>query len=100
MPRYIITDNDKTFVNKLMTGLYKKFKFVQHKSSLYNAPTNGLAEAFNKSLCNLLSKLVAKSKMDWHEKLGEALGHAVVQHKSSMYHALANGLAKGFNKPL
>lgn len=56
-----------------MNNLCEKFKFTQHKSSMYNAPTNGLVEAFNKTLCNLLSKVVSKSKRDWHEKLGEAL---------------------------
>ena len=42
--RYIITNNGKPFFNKLMTSLYEKFKFAQHKSSMYHAPTNGLAE--------------------------------------------------------
>ena len=40
---------------------------------MYNAPANGLAEAFNKTLCNLLKKVVKCSKRDWHEKIGEAL---------------------------
>ncbi|KNA23095.1 hypothetical protein SOVF_027820 [Spinacia oleracea] len=40
---------------------------------MYNAPANGLAEAFNKTLCKLLSKVVSKSKRDWHERIGEAL---------------------------
>ena len=40
---------------------------------MYHAPANGLAEAFNKTLCNLLKKVVAKSKRDWHDRLGEAL---------------------------
>ena len=40
---------------------------------MYNAPTNGLVETFNKMLCNLLKKVVAKSKKDWHERMGEAL---------------------------
>ncbi|XP_070031804.1 uncharacterized protein [Nicotiana tomentosiformis] len=40
---------------------------------MYNAPANGLAEAFNKTLGNLLKKVVAKNKRDWHEKIGEAL---------------------------
>ncbi|CAM8892844.1 unnamed protein product [Rhodiola kirilowii] len=56
-----------------MTSLCKKFKFKQYKSSMYNAPANGLAKAFNKTLCNLLKKVVGKSKRDWHEKIGEAL---------------------------
>ncbi|XP_074300733.1 uncharacterized protein LOC141632043 [Silene latifolia] len=40
---------------------------------MYNASANGLAKAFNKTLYNLLRKLVAKSKRDWHERIGEAL---------------------------
>jgi len=56
-----------------MTSLCKKFKFGQHKFFIYNAPANGLVEAFNKTLCNLLKKLVAMSKRHWHERLGEAL---------------------------
>jgi len=71
--RYIITDNGKPFINSLVTSLYKKFKFAESKSSMYNAPVKGLVKAFNKTLCNLLKKVVAKSKQDWHERLGEAL---------------------------
>ncbi|XP_074292593.1 uncharacterized protein LOC141619476 [Silene latifolia] len=40
---------------------------------MYYASANGLAEAYNKTLCNLLKKVVAKSKRDWHERIGEAL---------------------------
>ncbi|KAI5324478.1 hypothetical protein L3X38_033551 [Prunus dulcis] len=38
-----------------------------------NAPANGLAEAFNKTLCNLLKKVVGRTKKDWHEGINEAL---------------------------
>ncbi|XP_009775468.2 uncharacterized protein [Nicotiana sylvestris] len=64
IPRYIITDNVTPFDNKLVKSLCKKFGFKQHKSSIYNAPANGLAEAFNKTLGNLLKKVVAKNKRD------------------------------------
>ncbi|KAL0291160.1 UNVERIFIED_CONTAM: hypothetical protein Scaly_2647800 [Sesamum calycinum] len=40
---------------------------------MYYAAANGLGEAFNKTLCNLLKKVVAKSKCDWHERIGKAL---------------------------
>ena len=73
VPRYIVTDNSKPFVNKLMSSLCEKFQFSQHKLSMYNAPANGPADAFNKTLCNLLKKVVSKSKRDWHEKLEEVL---------------------------
>jgi len=71
VPSYIITHNGKAFINNLMISLYEKFKFAQYKSSMYNAPSNGLVETFNKTLCNLLKKVVMKSKWDWHEWLEE-----------------------------
>ncbi|XP_015166016.1 uncharacterized protein [Solanum tuberosum] len=73
IPRCIVTDNGTPFNNKLMSSLCEKCSFKQHKPSMYNAPANGLAEAFNKTLGNLLKKVVAKNKRDWHEKIGEAL---------------------------
>ncbi|KAM1699106.1 hypothetical protein ACFX13_030926 [Malus domestica] len=73
VPRYIITDNGKQFSNRLVDELCEKYKFKQHKSSMYHAPANGLAEAFNKTLCNLLKKVIGRTKRDWHERISEAL---------------------------
>ena len=56
-----------------MTELCEKFGFKQYNSSMYNAPANGLAEAFNKSLGSLLKNVVSKTKRDWHERIGETL---------------------------
>ncbi|KAL0368459.1 UNVERIFIED_CONTAM: hypothetical protein Scaly_1064800 [Sesamum calycinum] len=72
VPKYIITDNGKPFCNSLIDKLCQNL-FKQRNSSMYYAVANGLAEAFNKTLCNLLKKVVAKSKRDWHERIGEAL---------------------------
>nr|XP_027086462.1 uncharacterized protein LOC113708191 [Coffea arabica] len=73
VPRYIITDNGKPFCNVAMNKLCEKFHFKQYNSSMYYAAANGLAEAFNKTLCNLLKKVVNKSRRDWHLRIGEAL---------------------------
>ncbi|KAA0050120.1 uncharacterized protein E6C27_scaffold675G001370 [Cucumis melo var. makuwa] len=73
IPHHIVTDNGRQFANTLMDKLCEKFNFKQYKSSMYNAATNGLAEAFNKTLCSLLKKMVSKTKRDWQEKIGEAL---------------------------
>ncbi|KAI4365094.1 hypothetical protein MLD38_021113 [Melastoma candidum] len=40
---------------------------------MYYAAANGLAEAFNKTLCNLRKKVVDRARKDWHERVGEAL---------------------------
>ena len=73
VPCYIITDNGKEFYNKSMDKLCNDFGFKQHNSLMYKAPANGLAVAFNKTLCNLLKKVVGKSKRYWHERVEEAL---------------------------
>ncbi|XP_059629599.1 zinc finger BED domain-containing protein RICESLEEPER 2-like [Cornus florida] len=64
VPRYIIIDNGKNFKDSWVTDLYEKFGFKQPKSSMYNAPANGLAEAFNKNLCELLKKMDSAMRLD------------------------------------
>ena len=64
IPHRIVTDNGRQFANTLMDKLCEKFNFKQYKSSMYNAAANGLAEAFNKTLCSLLKKVVSKTKRD------------------------------------
>jgi len=51
---------------------------------MYHELTNGLAEAFNKTLCNILKKMVAKFKRYWHERLGEALWAYQTSYKTPM----------------
>ncbi|KAA0063777.1 protein NYNRIN-like [Cucumis melo var. makuwa] len=72
------------FVNTLIDKLREKFNFKQYKSFMYNAATNGLAVAFNKTLCSLLKKVVSKTKRDWQEKIGEALWAYRTIHRTSI----------------
>ena len=82
IPNYIITDNGGPFVNTLVEKLCERFDFKQRKTSAYNPAANGLAEAFNKTLCNLLKKIVNKSKRDWHERIEEALWAYRTTHRT------------------
>ncbi|KAM2574917.1 hypothetical protein TB2_006798 [Malus domestica] len=66
----------------LMNELCEKYKFKQHKSSMYHAPANGITEAFNKTLCNLLNKVIGRTKRDWHEKISEALWAYRTTHRT------------------
>lgn len=43
-------------------------------SSQYQAPENKLVEAFDKTLCMVLEKMVDKNKKTWSDKLPTALG--------------------------
>ena len=56
-----------------MSSFCEKLCFKQYEYSMYNVAANGLAEAFNKKLGSLLKKVVAKNKIDWHERVGEVL---------------------------
>ncbi|KAM1771926.1 hypothetical protein ACFX11_046684 [Malus domestica] len=82
VPRYIITDNEKQFSNRLVDELCEKYKFKQHKSSMYHVPANGLADVFNKTLCNLLKKVICRTKRDWHERISEALWAYRTTHRT------------------
>ncbi|KAA0037264.1 uncharacterized protein E5676_scaffold702G00060 [Cucumis melo var. makuwa] len=73
IPHRIVTYNGRQLSNSMIDKLCEKFKFKQYKSSIYNVAGNGLAEAFNKTLCSLPKKIVSKSKRDWQERIGEAL---------------------------
>ncbi|TYK01380.1 protein NYNRIN-like [Cucumis melo var. makuwa] len=64
IPHRIVTNNGRQFTNTLMDKLCEKFNFKQYNSSIYNTAVNGLAEAFNKTLCNLLKNVVSKTKGD------------------------------------
>ena len=73
VPSRIMSDNGTPFKNKQVEKLCSKFKIDHHYSMAYNPAANGQEEAFNKTLCKLLKKVVSKNKHDWHEKLLEAL---------------------------
>ncbi|KAM2835940.1 hypothetical protein PS2_032803 [Malus domestica] len=95
VPHYIIIDNGKQFSNRLVDELCEKYKFKQHKFSMYHAPTNGLAEEFNKTLCNLLKKVIGRTKRDWHERISEALWAYRTIHRTPTQatpYSLVNGV--------
>ncbi|XP_070029103.1 uncharacterized protein [Nicotiana sylvestris] len=65
-----------------MTKICELFGFKQRNLSMYYAAANGLAEAFNKTLCNLLKKFVSKSKRNWHDRMEEALWANRTTHRT------------------
>lgn len=61
----------------------EKYQITQNFSTAYNPRPNGLAEAFNKTLCIILMKVVSKNKRDWHERLPEALWAYGTTHRTA-----------------
>jgi len=50
-----------------MIRLAKKYKFKNSFSSSYNPLSNSRVEAFNEVVCNILKKMVSRSRRDMHE---------------------------------
>nr|XP_033517392.1 uncharacterized protein LOC117281662 [Nicotiana tomentosiformis] len=72
IPIYIITDNGKSFDNKLMRKICDLFGFKQRNLSMYYTAANRLAEAFNKTLCILpLERQIPSLRLAVQERLIE-----------------------------
>ena len=82
IPESIIMDNGQPFRSDALNKLFAKYKIKNNHSSRYHALANGLAEAFNKTLCKIFKKMVDKNKKAWHEKLQEALWAYRTSHKT------------------
>jgi len=73
VPRQIIHDNGPQFSSQVFYRFCNKYQIQNVASTAYNLTTNGLAEAFNKTIIKLLKKFISSSKQDWNEKLSECL---------------------------
>eukprot|EP00253_Pinus_taeda_P003463 PITA_03463 len=68
-PEKIITDNAVAFKSKKIINFYHKFHITLGHSTAYYPQGNGLAESSNKSLINIIKKLLEENKNNWHKKL-------------------------------
>lgn len=58
IPHKIISDNGTYFVNKEVSKALKDYGIKHRRSSLYYPQGNGQAEATNKTLVRIISKMV------------------------------------------
>eukprot|EP00253_Pinus_taeda_P035690 PITA_35690 len=72
-PNKIITDNVAAFRSKKMVNFCHKFHITLGHSTAYYPQGNGLAESSNKSLINIIKKVLEENKKNWHKKLVNAL---------------------------
>lgn len=79
----IVTDNGTPFKNRGMEKLCQKFNIRHSFSTPYYPPSNGLAEASNKTIVKILKKMVTGNKRDWDEKLQEALWAYRTTHRTA-----------------
>ena len=66
-------DQGGHFLNAVITGLTHHYVVIHKKSTPYYPQANGLAESTNKTLQNILRKIVHENRTDWDTKLHNAL---------------------------
>ena len=82
-PHKIITDNIAVFKSKRMVEFCKKYITLGH-STTYYPQGNGLVESSNKSLVNIIKKMLEENKKNWHRKCVNALWADRVRSKKSI----------------
>eukprot|EP00253_Pinus_taeda_P011509 PITA_11509 len=83
-PHKLITDNAASFKSKRMVDFCYKYNISLGHSTAYHPQGNGLAESSNKSLVNIIKKLLEINKKSWHKKLVNALWVDRVSQKKSI----------------
>eukprot|EP00253_Pinus_taeda_P035958 PITA_35958 len=83
-PHKIITDNETTFKSKKMVEFCNKYNITLGHSMTYYPHSNGLAESSNKSLVNIIKKMLEANKKIWHRNLVNALWTDRVRNKKSI----------------
>ncbi|XP_075646558.1 uncharacterized protein LOC142617518 [Castanea sativa] len=72
MPHRIISDNGTPFVNSNVRRMLKFYQVKHHRSSPYYPPGNGQAEAINKVLIKIISKMSQEYIGGWATHLPDA----------------------------
>eukprot|EP00253_Pinus_taeda_P026706 PITA_26706 len=83
-PEKIITDNATAFKSKKMINFCHKYHITLGHSTAYYPQGNGLAESSNKSLINIIKKLLEENKNNWHRKRTNALWADKLSTKKSI----------------
>eukprot|EP00253_Pinus_taeda_P035993 PITA_35993 len=82
-PNKLINDNVAVFKSKNMIEFCNKYKIILGHPTAYHPQGNGMAESSNKSLVNIIKKLLEINKKSWHKKLVNALWAGRVNQKKS-----------------
>ena len=68
-----INDQGGHFLNAVIADLTHQYAVVHKKSTPYYPQANGLADSTNKTLQNILRKIVNENQTDWDTKVSSAL---------------------------
>lgn len=65
IPKEILTDQGTPFMSRVTKELCILYKISHLRTSVYHPQTDGLVERFNKTLKNMLKKVVDKDGRNW-----------------------------------
>ena len=71
VPKRLYHDNGPQFSYNKFYRFYDKYGIHCCPSTAYNPAANGLAKAFNKTICSIRKKIVSNNKKSWGTKLHE-----------------------------
>eukprot|EP00253_Pinus_taeda_P036540 PITA_36540 len=83
-PNKLITDIAAAFKSKRMVEFFHKYHIILGHSTSYHPQGNELVESSNKSLVNIIKKLLEINKKSWHKRLVNALWVDQVSQKKSI----------------
>lgn len=69
----ILSDNSTPFVNRNISNMLGRYHVKHHRSTSYYPKGNGQAEATNKTLIRILSRVIEKNLKGWADQLLLAL---------------------------
>ena len=72
-PIELVSDQGGHFLGQVVESLTTFYAVVHKRSTLYYPQANGLAKSTNKTLQNILRKIVNENRTDWDTKLHSAL---------------------------
>jgi len=73
VPRVVISDGGKHFINKVFENLLKKHGVKDKVATPYHPQTSGQVEISNREIKAILEKIVGSTRKDWSAKLDDAL---------------------------
>jgi transposase InsO family protein len=68
-PQNIVTDSAHAIKSMAMVSFFQKYNIMLCHSMAYYPQGNGLVESSNKSLINIIKKVLSENKKSWHVHL-------------------------------